>query len=257
MSKPQPFKCSTSTVSLGLRIYDWKRQYKSHLGVLLHACKVLRVILLGWFTLVLWLAGWLIFLSSEDETGTFFMPTGVEGKSLLVAVGVLGWRVGVLGSVILLGGVPSVSLEPGETTLCDWLFFTFFSVAPGVLTFICGFSFSGIPSSSFSKVTNEQYPSVEEIARKAPSLDLFEIIFFPLRGKVRTFLHPSPPMHYTCLFLLPSPSTCIHLNKTAVKCKTSNSMNRRSSILAFTSDLIVLVLSVILRNMLLPAPARI
>lgn len=145
---------------------------------MLHACKVLSVILLGWFTLVPWLADWLIFLSSEDETGTFFTLTGVEGKSLPTAVGVLGWRVGVLGSVTLLGGVPSVSLEPGEMTLCDWLFFTFFSVAPEVLTFICGFSFSAIPSSSFSKVTNEQYPSMEEIARKAPSLDLFAIFFF-------------------------------------------------------------------------------
>lgn len=106
------------------------------------------------------------------------MPTGVEDTSLLAAVGVLGCRAGVLGSVTLLGGVPSVSLEPGEIALCDWLFFTFFSAAPGVLTLICGFSFSGIPSSSFSKVTNEQYPSVEEIARKAPSLDLFVIIFF-------------------------------------------------------------------------------
>lgn len=145
---------------------------------MLHACKVLSVILLGWFTLVLWLPDWLIFLSSEDETGTFFTLTGVEGKSLPTAVGVLGWRVGVLGSVTLLGGVPSVSLEPGEMPLCDWLFFTFFSVAPEVLTFICGFSFSAIPSSSFSKVTNEQYPSMEEIARKAPSLDLFAIFFF-------------------------------------------------------------------------------
>lgn len=111
MSKPQTFKCSTSTACLGLQIYDCKRQYKSHLGVLLHACKVLRVILLGWFTLVLWLAGWLIFLSSEDGTGTFFTPAGVEGKSLPAPASVLGWRVGVL------GGVPSVSLEPGEMAL--------------------------------------------------------------------------------------------------------------------------------------------
>lgn len=73
---------------------------------------MLRVILLGWFPLVLWLAGWLIFLSSEDETGTFFMPTGVKGKSLAAATGVLGWRLGAL------RGVPSVSLEPGEMTLC-------------------------------------------------------------------------------------------------------------------------------------------
>lgn len=230
MSKRQPFKCSISTACLGLHIYDWKRQYKSHLGVLLHACKVLRVILLGWFTLVLWLAGWLIFLSSEDETGTFFMPTGVEGNSLAAAVGVLGCRVGVLGSVTLLGGVPSVSLEPGEITLCDWFFFTFFSVAPEVLIFICGFSFNGIPSSSFSKVTNEQYPSVEEIARKAPSLDLFVIFFFPLRVKVRTFLQPSHPIYNTCctcLLLLPSPSTCIHSNKTAVKWKTPDSNEQK------------------------------
>lgn len=40
------------------------------------------------------------------------MPTGVKGKSLAAATGVLGWRVGAL------RGVPSVSLEPGEMTLC-------------------------------------------------------------------------------------------------------------------------------------------
>lgn len=79
---------------------------------------MLRVILLGWFILVLWLAGSLIFLLSKDETGIFFMPPGVEGKSLLVVV-VLGWRVGVLGSVILLEGGPSASLVPGEMALYD------------------------------------------------------------------------------------------------------------------------------------------
>lgn len=42
----------------------------------------------------------------------------------------------------------------------------------GVLILMAGLSFSGIPSSPSSNVTKEQYPSVEEIARNDPSLDL-------------------------------------------------------------------------------------
>lgn len=90
----------------------------------------------------------------------------------------------------MLGGVPSASLELGEITLWDWLFLAFLSAAaPGVLTGIWGFSFRGTPSSSSSKVTKEQYPSVEEMARKDPSLDLFGI-YFSIK-KPRFYFNPT------------------------------------------------------------------
>lgn len=179
------FKRSTSTACLGPCIYHWKWHHKSHLGVLKQDCRVVRVTLLGWGALLLWFAAWLLFLSSEDGTGMVLMPTGVEGRSLPAVPGGRGWRGGSL-----LGGVPSASLEPGEITLWDWLFLAFLSAAPGVLTLIWGFSLRGTPSSSLSKVTNEQYPSVEEMARKDPSLDLFGIHFFPFKAKI--LLQPSP-----------------------------------------------------------------
>lgn len=61
---------------------------------------------------------------------------------------------GLLGSWILLLGVPSTDLDPGEDPWCTW-FLVFFAVS-GVLTLKTGFSFKGTPSSPFSKVTNEQ-----------------------------------------------------------------------------------------------------
>lgn len=142
-----------------------------YLGVLLHACRVLSVILLGGFAFEPWLSGCGGFLSSEEDTGMVLTAIGVEGKSLLLP-GVLHCTVGLPGSTVLFGGVPSTSLGTGETRLGDWPFFSFFSAVLGVLKIIAGFSFRGTPSSSSSKVTKEQYPSVEEIARKDPSLDL-------------------------------------------------------------------------------------
>lgn len=68
--------------------------------------------------------------------------------------------------------LPSTGFETGETTLGDWPFLIFFSTVLGVLILMAGFSFNGIPSSPASNVTKEQYPSVEEIARNDPSLDL-------------------------------------------------------------------------------------
>lgn len=61
---------------------------------------------------------------------------------------------GLLGSWILLPGVPSTDLDPGEDPWCVW-FLVFFAVS-GVLMLKTGFSFKGMPSSPFSKVTNEQ-----------------------------------------------------------------------------------------------------
>lgn len=61
---------------------------------------------------------------------------------------------GLLGSWILLLGVPSADLDPGEDPWGFW-FLVFFAVS-GVLTPRTGFSFKGTPSSPFSKVTNEQ-----------------------------------------------------------------------------------------------------
>lgn len=49
----------------------------------------------------------------------------------------------------------------------------FFSLAvSGVMMSSCGRSFKGVPSSSSSKDTKEQYPSVDETARNDPSRDL-------------------------------------------------------------------------------------
>ena len=61
---------------------------------------------------------------------------------------------GLLASWILLLGVPSADLDPGEDPWCV-CFLAFFAVS-GVLTLKTGFSFKGTPSSPFSKVTNEQ-----------------------------------------------------------------------------------------------------
>ena len=116
------------------------------------------------------------------------MATGVEGESLLLTV-VLHCTVGLSGSTVLFGGVLSTGLGTGETILGDWPLFSFFSAVLGVFTIRAGFSFRGIPSSSSSKVTKEQYPSVEEIARKDPSLDL--VFIYRNREKKFTVTVPS------------------------------------------------------------------
>lgn len=89
---------------------------QAYLGALLHACRVFSVILLGWFTLELWPEGCMGFFSSEEDARIFLTLTGVEGKSLIFT-GVLDCTVGLLGSVVLLGGVASTGLGTGETTL--------------------------------------------------------------------------------------------------------------------------------------------
>lgn len=132
-----------------------KLSHYAYLGVLLEACKVFSVILLGWLTLELWFDSCMEFLSSKKGIAMFRTPRGVEDKSLLFTAGFC-CTAGQLGSMIRFGGVPSTGLGTGDAILGEWPFFIFFSAVLGVLTLKSGLSLSGIPSSPSSNVTKEQ-----------------------------------------------------------------------------------------------------
>lgn len=93
----------------------------------------------------------------------FFSSGGVtEGASLPRLV----WDVGV--------GTEFGGWVTGDEVLADFL--PFFSTPLfGAKTSRAGGSFSGVPSSPGEKDKKEQYPSVEDTARKEPSPDLKRI----------------------------------------------------------------------------------
>lgn len=73
------------------------------------------------------------------------------------------------------GELPSdiVMRGTGDAVLPADIFLPFFlGTKPGVQSSSCGRSFSGVPSSPGENVIKEQYPSVEEMAKMEPSLDL-------------------------------------------------------------------------------------
>ena len=127
-------------------------------AVLPQVCSVFRVTLRGWGAFMFCPAGCRVF--SLEGCGKGLLPAGMaEGLSLMadgagdcvVGEGVVQ---GLLGSWVLLLGVPSTDLDPGEDPWCVW-FLAFLAVS-GVLMLSTGFSFKGMPSSPFSKVTNVQ-----------------------------------------------------------------------------------------------------